>query len=160
MKQLMKQLLTILIFLVHFLIAPTALAAIDFPPKPIDNLYIQDYSKCLSEKTKAHIRQASAELQEKTKTHVCVVIADYPPKPIAQYAETIAHNWELGDKNPQNSIVIAIYTSIEDLSERAIYLGDNNSDLFTKSELRLLFNKSDFKDRAFERATIKAYNKV
>ncbi len=79
------------------------------PPKPVQNIYVQDYAGLLSEATEQEILQTAKALDEATSAQVVMVtVESLDNVSIEEYANTLFRSWGIGDKEKNNGVLFLI----------------------------------------------------
>jgi uncharacterized protein len=100
-----------LIFLLVFIWPSVAPAAVTVP-KPSPELYVLDQAGVISDETEAMIIKTSQDLEQKTKAQVAVVTLNtLDGQPIEDVALAIGRQWQLGDKELNNGLLILVVPS-------------------------------------------------
>jgi uncharacterized protein len=105
------RLLAGLILLVSILLPYSVQAAVTVPSPPPE-LYVLDQAGVMSNDTKAMIITTSQELARQTKAQVAVVtLKTLDGQPIEDVSLAIARQWQLGDKQLNNGVLLLVVPS-------------------------------------------------
>ena len=115
-KPVLKVLISILLVLGVFL-GQTVLAEIKIPPKPTQNIYVQDYANVLSDDSITTINEISTDLNVQTKAQIVVVtIESLEGVALEDYSLALLRGWGIGDKELNNGLLLLV--SIQDRKSR------------------------------------------
>lgn len=99
----------ILLLLLLGMAATPVLGAVDLPPKPADNIYVQDLAGIISPEVQGEILQLGSQLDRQTTAQAVVVTVDSLQNvPIEDYANALFRSWGIGDKIKNNGVLILI----------------------------------------------------
>lgn len=105
----MKRWLVSLLTILQLVFISSVWAAPQIPPKPQNNIYVQDYAKVLSSDTVKTITNISQQLNAKTKAQIIVVtIPSLNSTPLEDYSLTLFRTWGIGDKNTNNGVLLLV----------------------------------------------------
>ena len=108
---LMKKWLVWLMLGAFLLSGAAAFAEAKVPPKPTENIYVQDYAGVLSGETKSRIQSISSRLAEKTKAQVVVVtVKSIEGAALEEYSLTLLRQWAIGDAQLNNGVLLLVAT--------------------------------------------------
>ncbi len=102
----------VLICCIVLLCGITVIAAKKYP-NPTDAFFVNDYAGVLSDATKQEIYNQGKSLYEQTKAQAAVLIVNsLDGESIEEYSMGVATQWELGDKEEDNGLLLLI--AVED----------------------------------------------
>lgn len=86
-----------------------SLPALAEPPAPTPELYVNDYAKVLSDKTRARILEESRTLKEASGAQIAILtIPSLEGQDIKDYGYRVASSWKLGDAQKDNGLLILL----------------------------------------------------
>ncbi len=86
---------------------PAAIAAPTIPPKPTQDIFVQDYAGVLSEATRQHILQASEALSQGTGAQVAVLTIDsLDGASLEEYSLAVLRGWGIGSKENNDGVLL------------------------------------------------------
>jgi uncharacterized protein len=78
-------------------------------PKPVGDIYVQDFAQVLRESEKAEIRSLGRALEDKTTAQVAVLTVDTTgDQPIQEFSNTAFRQYGIGSKSADNGVLIVL----------------------------------------------------
>lgn len=78
-------------------------------PKPVGDIYVQDFAQVLTESEKAEIRSLGRALEDKTTAQVAVLTVDTTgDQPIQEFSNTAHRQYGIGSKSADNGVLIVL----------------------------------------------------
>jgi uncharacterized protein len=106
-----------IILLILFLLtgqARTARATITVPERTSDTTWVEDYAGVLSDSTESYIQNYSQKLADEHSACIMVVTVDFVTGTIEDYARAIFNQWQLGDAELNNGVLLLLSIGDDD----------------------------------------------
>lgn len=105
-----RKLLMTLVALCHFFLFPSFLfAATPIPPKPVQDIYVQDLAGVLNESTKNTIREYGTALDQRTGAQIVVLtVPTVKDTALETYSLTVLREWGIGSKGKNNGVLLLL----------------------------------------------------
>jgi len=101
--------LTLLILGILLTVAGTAWGALQLPPAPVSNIYVQDYAGLIDGITEERILRLGEQLDNRTTAQLVVVtVPDLQGYPITEYANELLRKWGIGSKKLNNGVLLLV----------------------------------------------------
>jgi uncharacterized protein len=81
-------------------------------PRPVGDIYVQDFAQVLSESEKAEIRSLGRALEDKTTAQIAVLTVDSTgDQPIQEFSNTAFRQFGIGSESADNGVLIVLAMS-------------------------------------------------
>jgi uncharacterized protein len=99
----------LLVWLV-FILSVGSVSAQDTPvPRPVGDIYVQDFAQVLTESEKAEIRSLGRALEDKTTAQIAVLTVDSTgDQPIQEFSNTAFRQYGIGSESADNGVLIVL----------------------------------------------------
>jgi uncharacterized protein len=78
-------------------------------PRPVGDIYVQDFAQVLSESEKAEIRSLGRALEDKTTAQIAVLTVDSTgDQPIQEFSNTAFRQYGIGSESANNGVLIVL----------------------------------------------------
>jgi uncharacterized protein len=102
----------LLVWLVFILSVGSVSAQDTTVPRPIGDIYVQDFAQVLTESEKADIRSLGRALEDKTTAQIAVLTVDSTgDQPIQEFSNTAFRQYGIGSESADNGVLIVLAMS-------------------------------------------------
>jgi uncharacterized protein len=135
-------------FIVFFILFPVFLKAQNYPAKPVN--YVTDETGVLTNEQKLNLNTKLAEFEKNTSNQFFIYMTQsLNGSDIASMCQEIFHAWQIGSKNNNNGLLIAIFTDDHKFRIHTGYgLEGSLPDILTKriqdNDMAPLFKENDY----------------
>jgi len=112
-------------------------ASITVPERSSNTSWVEDYANVLSSSTEQYIQEYSQILADNFKACIVVVTVDFVQSNIEDYCYAIFNNWQIGDKDLNNGVLLLMSVGDDDYY---MMVGRGISDSFTTAKIRSILD--------------------
>ena len=108
-------------------------ASITVPERSSNTSWVEDYANVLSSSTEQYIQEYSQLLADNFKACIVVVTVDFVQSSIEDYCYAIFNNWQIGDKDLNNGVLLLMSIGDDDYY---MMVGRGIANSFTTTRIR------------------------